>query len=198
MTGLDRLLAARPFEAVAIGASAGGIDALFTVLGALPADMKVPIVAVLHLSPEHESRLAEIFGARLALRVREAESGMPLEPGTLYFAPPDYHLLVEPDLRLSLSCEPPVHFSRPSIDVLFESCAETWGDKLVAVVLTGANDDGARGLARVRESGGLAVVQDPAEATQPAMPSAAIALAGADCVLSLPEIGTLLHTVLSP
>jgi two-component system, chemotaxis family, protein-glutamate methylesterase/glutaminase len=188
----DALLKGRRIQAVAIGASAGGIDALFRLTTNLPAAFALPIVAVVHLPEGHVSRLPEIFSARLALRVEEARPGAPLSPGTLYFAAPGYHLLVEPQRTFSLSCEPPVRFSRPAIDLLFESCAEAYGEALLALVLTGANDDGARGLRRVRECGGLAVVQDPGEAVHRTMPDEAIKRAGPQAVLSLAEMHSLL------
>jgi two-component system chemotaxis response regulator CheB len=184
-------------EAVAIGASAGGIDALFVLLEGMPATMRAPIVIVLHLPEQHESKLQQVFGARLAVPVKEAEPHAPVTGGTVWFAPPGYHLLVENDRSFSLSCDPPVLFSRPSIDVLLESCAEAYGDRLAALVLTGANEDGARGLARIAELGGLTAVQDPAEAAHKAMPQAAVAAADPDYVLSLAALRRLLHTVVS-
>jgi two-component system chemotaxis response regulator CheB len=180
-------------EAVAIGTSAGGIDALFALLGGLPAAYPLPIVTVLHVPETHDSRLAEVFGARLALRVREAAAGAPVEPGTLYFAPSGYHLLVEADRTFSLSCEPPVLFSRPSIDVLLESCADAYGPRLAALVLTGASEDGARGLAQVRAGGGLAAVQSPQEAAHATMPAAAVAHASPQWVLPLAGLHELLQ-----
>lgn len=187
--------AQRPIQAVAIGASAGGIDALFAMLGGLSGDRLPPVVIVLHLPPGHESRLPEIFGARLRLQVSEARPGESLQPGRVYFAPPDYHLLVEPEQTFSLSCEPPVNYSRPAVDLLFESCADAFGPGLLAIILTGANDDGARGLARVREAGGIAIVQAPDEAQHGTMPQAAIARAGADLVLPLAGIHEFLATL---
>lgn len=184
-------------EAVAIGASAGGIDALFVLLEGIPATMRAPIFIVLHLPEQHESKLPQVFGARLAVPVKEAEPHAPVAGGTVYFAPPGYHLLVENDRSFSLSCDPPVLFSRPSIDVLLESCAEAYGDRLAGLVLTGANEDGARGLARIAELGGLTAVQDPAEAAHKAMPQAALAAAEPDYVLSLAALRRLLHTVVS-
>jgi two-component system chemotaxis response regulator CheB len=182
-------------EAVAIGASAGGIDALFTLLDDLQEPVMVPIVVVLHLPEDHESRLVQVFSHRVPLLVEEAQPRAPLEAGTLYIAPPGYHLLVEEDRTFSLSCDPPVLFSRPSIDVLMESCAEAYGPTLLGMMLTGANEDGARGLARVKACGGLTAVQDPAEALHPAMPRAAIAHADPDFVLPLAGLHRLLHTV---
>jgi two-component system chemotaxis response regulator CheB len=182
-------------DAVAIGASAGGIDALFTILDDLRPPVRAPIIIVLHLPEDHESRLVEVFAGRMALPVREAQPGAPATPGTVYFAPPGYHLLVEADRTFSLSCDAPVLFSRPSIDVLLESCADAYGTGLVGMVLTGANEDGAAGLARVRARGGLTAVQDPSEAEHSAMPRAAIAAAHPDYVLPLTGLQRLLQTV---
>lgn len=181
--------------AVAIGASAGGIDALFTLLDGVPADLRAPIIAVLHLPEDHESRLVEVFASRLAVPVEEAQPHAPVQGGKVYFAPPGYHLLVEADCSFSLSCDAPVQFSRPSIDVLLESCAEAWGERLAGLVLTGANDDGARGLARIKALGGLTAVQAPQEAAHSAMPLAAIRSTHPDYVLPLAGLRTLLHTV---
>ncbi|MDB5860049.1 MAG: chemotaxis protein CheB [Ramlibacter sp.] len=182
-------------ETVAIGASAGGIDALFTLLRGLRQPFRGSVVVVLHLPEDHESRLVEVFAARLAIDVREAQPGAPVASGKLYFAPPGYHLLVEADRTFALSCDPPVRFSRPSIDVLFESCADAYGPELAGMVLTGANEDGARGLAAIKARGGLTAVQDPAEAAHAAMPLAAIAAADPDFVLPLAGLGHLLQTV---
>jgi two-component system chemotaxis response regulator CheB len=185
----------RHVDAVAIGASAGGIDALFTLLEGLPVPMRAGIVIVLHLPEDHESRLAEVFAARTGVPVHEARPGQPLAPGAIYNAPPGYHLLLEGDGTFALSCDPPVLFSRPSIDVLLESCADALGPRLAGFVLTGANEDGARGLARIHAAGGLTAVQDPAEAAHATMPEAAIAADPPDFVLPLAGLRTLLHTV---
>jgi two-component system chemotaxis response regulator CheB len=189
---------ARRAEAVAIGASAGGFDALFALLEGLPAPMRAAIVVVLHLPQDHESRLSELFGHRVAVPVQEAGPGAPLAPGRIHFAPPGYHLLVEGDRTFALSCDAPVLFSRPSIDVLMESCADVYGPELAGIVLTGANDDGARGLAAIRAAGGLAAVQDPAEAAHAHMPAAAIAAADPDYVLPLAGLRCMLHTLVRP
>ena len=185
-------------KAVAIGASAGGIDALFTLLDGLQPPVAAPIMVVLHLPENHESQLVPVFRTRVGLPVREAEPHAPVEAGTLYFAPPGYHLLVEADHSFSLSCDPPVLFSRPSIDCLLESSADAYGDGLAGIILPGASEDGARGLARVRALGGLTAVQEPAEAAYPAMPAAAAALAQPDFVLPLAGLRRLLHTVVRP
>jgi two-component system, chemotaxis family, protein-glutamate methylesterase/glutaminase len=182
-------------DAVAIGASAGGIDALFSLLQDLEPPVHAAIVVVLHLPEQHESRLAQVFGSRSRLPVEEAQPHAPVQAGTLYFAPPGYHLLVEADHSFSLSCDPPVLFSRPSIDVLLESCAEAYGNRLLGMVLTGANEDGARGLASIKACGGLTAVQDPAEASHVVMPEAAIRVADPEFVLPLTGLRALLHTV---
>ncbi|MFT4172741.1 MAG: chemotaxis protein CheB [Rhodocyclaceae bacterium] len=174
-----------PIDAVVIGASAGGVEALSTLLGAVPGTFRPAILVVLHLPPDRTSLLADILGHRCALPVRDAMDKEPIAPGVVYCAPADCHLLIEPDFSLSLSIDEPVNFSRPSIDVLFESAALAYGRRLLAIVLTGANDDGARGLVTVRAQGGTAWVQQPAQAQHDVMPAAALAQAGADAVMSL-------------
>lgn len=185
-------LAGRGVDAVVIGASAGGLEALLAILTQLPAGYHLPLLAVLHLPSHGDSRLAEVLGARMNLPVREAADKERIQPGTLYVAPGGYHLLVEQDLSLSLSCDPPVHYSRPSIDVMMESAADAWGDRLAGILLTGANDDGADGLARIGQRGGLTIVQDPNEAAVRAMPQAAIARRAPGHVLGLAGIHALL------
>jgi two-component system chemotaxis response regulator CheB len=182
----------RRVEAVVLGASAGGIEALLALLRELPSPWRLPVVIVLHLPEKHESHLAEIFGERLRLPVHEAADKMPLAPGHVYFAPPGYHLSIERDRRFSLSCEPPVRFSRPSIDVLMASAADAYGPALAGLLLTGANDDGAEGLQRIHLAGGLTAVQDPDEAQVSTMPEAAMALHSPDHVLPLRELRALL------
>ena len=182
-------------EAIVIGASAGALEALSSLLPGLPADYRLPILVVVHLPPDKTSLLAELLRVRCAIRVREAEDKEPIESGVIYFAPPDYHLLVEQDKRLSLSDDEPVLFSRPSIDVLFESAADAYGDGLIGVVLTGANSDGANGLKAVVEAGGVAVVQSPGSAYAVAMPEAAIAACPEARVLPVNEIAAYLREV---
>ncbi|KAF1049470.1 chemotaxis protein CheB [Xylophilus sp.] len=179
-------------ELIAIGASAGGVDALLQLLGGLPEGFGLPIVAVLHLPPQGDSVLADVFAARTPLRAHEAADKERLAPGTIYFGPPGYHLLIEADASVSLSCEAEVHYSRPSIDVLFDSGAAAYGPRLAAILLTGANEDGAEGLAAVHAAGGLTVVQDPAEAQIAVMPEAAIARQAPDHILRLADIHQLI------
>jgi two-component system chemotaxis response regulator CheB len=171
---------------VVVGTSAGGLRALETILGALPATFAIPIVAAAHRSRESEL-FASVMQGMIALPVREAEDKEPLTAPGVYLAPPDYHLLLEPG-GLALSVDDPVSFSRPSIDVLFESAADAYGASVLAVLLTGANHDGARGLARIRAAGGIAIVQDPKTAESPEMPNAAIATGAVDSVLPLGDI----------
>jgi len=182
-------------EAVVIGASAGALEALSLILPTLPADFGLPLFIVVHVPPDRESLLAELFGAKCRIKVREAEDKEPVHGGTVYFAPADYHLLVEPDKSLSLSNEEPVLYSRPSLDVLFESAADAYGPGLIGIVLTGANQDGARGLKAIAEAGGAAIVQNPLGAYAAAMPEAAIAEVPGAKVLSLHEIADYLQGV---
>lgn len=185
---------ASPARLVVIGASVGAVEALGVILPEFPASWPHPVIVVVHLPRRNDSLLPSIFGARCALPVKEAEDKEPLCAGTIYFAPPDYHLLVNPDLTLALSSDEPVHFSRPSVDVLFESAADVFGDAVTGVILTGANDDGAAGLAAISAGGGTCVVQDPATATGRPMPDAALSTCPDATVLDLPAIARFLTT----
>lgn len=178
-------------ELVAVGTSLGGLNALTTLLGQLPPELAVPIVIVQHRSASPDgAALAAILQDRTRLPILEAEDKMPLEAGRVYLAPADYHLLVEQRGLLALSTDAPVRSARPSIDVLFESAAEAYGEGLVGVLLTGASSDGADGLAQVKARGGWAIVEDPSTAECRTMPAAGLALTAVDCVLPLPEIGS--------
>jgi len=170
---------------VVIGASAGGVEAVGRLLQALPGTTRVAFAVVLHVPPDRPSQLAELFGERCALWVKEAEDKEYIEPGMVYIAPPNYHLLVEPDGSFALSVEDAVLYSRPSIDLLFESAAYAYGSGLLGIVLTGASNDGACGLAEVRRQGGRAWVQDPASARARVMPQAALEQASPHRVLDL-------------
>jgi len=172
---------------IVMGASAGGLRALETVLGGLPRGFPVPIVAVQHRSRESSDAYADILGRSVKLPVREIEDDDVLRAPGVYLAPPDYHVLIEPG-RMVLSIDDAVSYSRPSIDVLFESAADVFGAKLIGVLLTGANHDGAKGLSRIKQAVGYAIVQDPRTAESPAMPAAGIAAAPVDEVLPLEEI----------
>lgn len=186
---------AAPVEAVVIGVSAGGLKALTAILPGLPRTYPLPIMICIHLPPGKKSIVAELFDEKCALDVHEAEDKEPIEPGTVYFAPPDYHLMVEPDRRLSLSSEEPVLFSRPSINVLFETAADAYGAGLLGIVLTGANNDGAQGLSTIMLAGGTAIIEDPAEAYAAAMPQAAIDACPGAQVMSLEEMASYLQSL---
>ena len=175
-------------ELVVIGASAGGVSALRQLVGALPRGFRRPVVLVLHLPRDRPSLLVDVLASVAALPVIEADDKQPLLPGHVYVAPPDYHLLVEDRSSLALSVDEPVLFSRPSIDVLFQSAADAFGPGLLAILLTGASADGSDGVAAVRAAGGAAWIQDPRDAEVSLMPASAIAQAGADAVLSLDRI----------
>lgn len=182
-------------RAVVIGASAGGVAALFQVLGALPSAFAIPVLCVLHLPDDRHSQLAGVMQRRLHRPVCEARDKERIRSGEIYVAGPGYHLSVERDLTLSLSQEEPVHFSRPAIDFLFISAADAYGDGLLGVLLTGANEDGARGLAYIKNNGGRTIVQDPRDAQVALMPEAALALHQPDHILTLSGIGQLLATL---
>lgn len=182
----------KDIQAIVVGASAGGVSALLSLFHALPKDFSIPIVCVLHLPDDRHSQLAQVFKRRLGREVREAQDKQTISAGTIYFAGPGYHLSLEQDLSFSLSQEDRVHFSRPSIDILFESAADAYGSTLVGVLLTGANEDGARGLAYIKQLGGYTFVQDPSEAHVATMPEAALALHLPDYTLPLSGIGQLL------
>lgn len=179
-------------DAIVIGGSSGAIEVLNLLLPALPAGLRAAVIVLLHLPRDRRSLLVEIFRDRCALPVREAEDQQPILPGHLYFAPPDYHLLVDRGPRLALSIGPLVHFSRPSIDVLFQSAADCYGAGLLGILLSGANEDGAQGLAAIHAAGGQAVVQAPDSAAMRAMPDAALALVDTAHVLPPAAIATLL------
>ncbi|WP_277762040.1 chemotaxis protein CheB [Pseudomonas sp. A34-9] len=179
-------------EAIVVGASAGGVEALLSLLVPLRRGYALPIIVVLHLPEERRSQLAEVFARRVDMPVHEAADKQEIVPGNVYFATPGYHLSVEQDRSLSLSLEERVHYSRPSIDYLFESAADAYGSSLAAVLLTGANHDGARGLAQVKRRGGFTIVQDPEEAQVATMPLAALKLQQPDHVLPIHGIGRLL------
>lgn len=173
---------------VVVGASWGGLYALMELLGALPTDFNCPIVIVQHRAPDDDDRrLGDVLSRYSALPVEDAEDKQPIEPGKVYLAPADYHLMVEDD-HFALTTEELVQWSRPSVDVLFESAADTFGDNVVAVLLTGLGRDGAAGLARVRDSGGCTIVQQPSSADKSAMPQAGIDAGGAVEILPLDEI----------
>jgi two-component system, chemotaxis family, protein-glutamate methylesterase/glutaminase len=173
---------------IVVGTSWGGLAALTKVLGDLPADFGLPVVVVQHRSKDSERLLVQLLQDVTELRVCEIEDKDPLTPGTVHVAPANYHVLIE-DGYASLTIEEPVRFSRPSIDVMFSSAADAYGAAAIGVVLTGANEDGARGLAHIVKRGGLALVQDPKTAEIPIMPQAAIRAVPTSEVLPLETLG---------
>jgi two-component system chemotaxis response regulator CheB len=177
------------YEAVVVGVSAGGLAALVEVLPKFDINMMLPVMIVQHQSNDSDDFLVRYFDQLCRQSVREVEDKMPVESGTIYFAPANYHLLVEPDRTLSLSTEARVNYSRPSIDVLFESAADTYMDRLVGIILTGANPDGTNGAARIKELGGLIIAQDPETAEAKAMPMSVIKHVQVDHILPLNRIG---------
>ncbi len=189
---LDAKIENRKIEAIVIGASAGGIKALLFLLSRLPVFFSIPIVIVVHMPESRESRLADVFQHHMMIKVAVAEDKDYLRPGHVYFAGPGYHLSIECNRSFSVSCEEPVHFSRPSIDVLMSSAADVYGASLVGILLTGANQDGAEGMARINAVGGLTVIQDPAEAEMAVMPESALKLFTPDFVLPLSDIQSLI------
>lgn len=182
----------RPYDAVVIGGSAGAIQALPALLGQLPADFALPVTLVLHRLEGVGGHLAQYLDRHCALPVVEAEDKQPLQGGHVYLAPAGYHLLLEQQRHFSLSVDGRISYSRPSIDVLFESAADVYAERLVGVILTGANSDGSAGLARLKAAGGLAIVQDPETAMADFMPRAALKATQADQILSLQGIASLL------
>jgi two-component system chemotaxis response regulator CheB len=181
------------YDIVALASSAGGITALGKVLGELPAGFQVPVLVVQHLDPRHETVIADVLGRRTQLKVKLAESQERIQPGIVYVAPPNRHLLVDSAGALTLTNTELVHFVRPSADLLFESVAGAYGQRAIACVLSGTGRDGAMGVGAVKSRGGTVIVQDPATADFAGMPDAAVAAGPADFVLPLDEIGAVIR-----
>lgn len=179
-------------EAVAMGASAGGLEAVKTILRCLDRDFRFPIFVCLHVAPDPDSSLAALLCRATGLVVMEAEDKQPIEEGRVYVAPGGYHLLVEKDYTFSLSVDERVNYSRPSIDVLFESAADAYRERLVGVLLTGASADGAKGLKAIQDLGGVVLAQDPETASQATMPRSGIQSTNTKNILALEEIGAAL------
>ncbi|MEU5434653.1 chemotaxis protein CheB [Streptomyces sp. NPDC020719] len=184
---------AERYDIVAVASSAGGIHGLGVLLGALGADFPVPVLIVQHLDPRHRTVIAEVLARRMSLPVKLAEDGERAEPGVVYVAPPDRHLLVGPEGTLSLSRSELVHFLRPSADLLFESVAGAYGPRAIACVLTGTGSDGAMGVDAVKSRGGTVIAQDPGTAEFKGMPEAAVGTGAVDFVLPLEEIATVIR-----
>lgn len=186
------------YQAIVIGCSTGGVRALSLLLGGLTPALRVPVIVVCHTGGEDVDMLREVLSLKSALPVLEATERREPLPGQVYLAPSGYHLLLEADHCFALSVDERVCYSRPAIDVLFASAATQYGAQLIGVVLTGANEDGADGLKRIRDNQGLAIVQAPEDAEASAMPAAAIARAGADYIVPLTGIAPILNRLCSP
>ena len=185
------------YEAVVMGVSAGGISALEALLPVLSPDFHLPVLVVQHQRPDAGDFLSLHFDKHCGLNVKEAEDKEPLTGGTIYFAPANYHLLVEAGKTLALSTQEKELFSRPSIDVLFETAAEAYRDRLIGIILTGANSDGTRGMIRIKELGGYLIAQSPESAEAGTMPRSAIENAGVETILELEQIGPFVNQLLS-
>jgi two-component system, chemotaxis family, protein-glutamate methylesterase/glutaminase len=182
------------YDLVVVGTSWGGLAALRTLVGALPDSFRMAVTLVQHRHKDSDHVLRALLQERSPLVVCEVEDKMPLEEGHIYVAPPDYHTLIEPG-HFALSTEAPVRFSRPSIDVTFNSAADAYGHRVVGIILTGANADGANGLSRISELGGLALIQDPQTAESPMMPAAAQKAVPRARVMALDRIGEYLRSL---
>lgn len=185
-------------QALVIGGSAGAVGALLQLLPALPGGYPMPVLIVIHLPPDHDGALAGLLNSQCQVAVQEAEDKEPLRPGVAFMAPANYHMLVEPDFHISLSADDPVLFSRPSIDVLFESAADAYGSALAGVILTGASHDGARGLQAVHRAGGRTFVQEPGTAEAPTMPLAALTSCPEARALPLTQLAQALRDLVLP
>ena len=189
--------ATKPIAAALIGGSAGALDVVRQVLAQLTAQVAVPIVIVLHL-PEHaQDGMAALLRHGSVLPVKQAEDKEPLRAGHIYVAAPAYHLLIEPTRTFALSLDAPVRYSRPAIDVLFESACDAYREALLAVLLSGASDDGAAGLQEIHAAGGITIVQEPSDADVPTMPRAALALFSPTFTWSAGELAAQLPRLLS-
>jgi two-component system, chemotaxis family, protein-glutamate methylesterase/glutaminase len=176
------------YEAVVIGVSAGGLFALSGILGELPVDFPLPIVVIQHRSKDERILLEDVLQSKCKIKIKQADEKEKVERGFVYIAPAGYHLLIEQDRSFSLSCDAPVNFSRPSIDVLFETAAEVYEDKIIGVILTGANKDGAAGIQAIKRRGGITIAQNPASASFPVMPQAAIDTGSVEYIFELEEV----------
>jgi two-component system chemotaxis response regulator CheB len=180
------------YEAIVIGVSSGGMNAMKVMFSLLPKEFKTPIIIVQHISSQSENLWIRLLNDKSNLHIKEADEKESIEYGKVYIAPPNYHLLIERNKTFSLTIDERVNFARPSIDVLFESAAEAYKNKLIGVILTGSNNDGTNGLKRIKEYGGLTIVQDPTTAESNYMPASAIAAMQMDYILTLENIIKLL------
>lgn len=188
--------AKKKYQAVVIGSSAGGLNALKTIFETLDKRFPLPLIIVQHMSPDADNYLPLFLNNMKKIKVKEADEKELPQPGIAYVAPPNYHLLIEHDKTFSLTVGERVNYARPSIDVLFETAAEAYGEGLIGIILTGANNDGTVGLKKIKELGGMAVIQDPEEAEADLMPRSALEAVKPNHVLKLKEIANLLNTLI--
>jgi two-component system, chemotaxis family, protein-glutamate methylesterase/glutaminase len=183
------------YKAIVVGSSAGGLNALSALLPSLPADFRLPMIIAQHVHPTQNGYFTESLNRKSKLPVRLAGEKESILEGHIYFAPPNYHLLIERDETFSLSIDPRVNYARPSIEVLFESAVYVWSSGLIGVMLTGANNDGAEAMRLIKRCGGLTIAQDPSTAESPMMPQSAIDAGGVDEILTLEQIARLLQSL---
>lgn len=183
------------YDIVVVGVSSGGMAALSIILPMLSQDFTLPVIIVQHQHPHADDFLVRYLNEKCRIPVKHAEEKALIEPATIYLASPNYHLLIEQDRTFSFSIAAHVNYARPSIDVLFETAADTFGANTIGIILTGANNDGSYGLKMIHECGGLTIVQDPATAEATEMPRAAIEATEIDYILPLAEIGHMLNTL---
>jgi two-component system, chemotaxis family, protein-glutamate methylesterase/glutaminase len=180
------------YEAIVIGVSSGGMNAMKIMFSLFPENFNLPVIIVQHLSSRSDSQWIKVLNERSNLHIKEADEKEKIEKGIVYIAPPNYHLLIEKNRTFSLTIDEKVNYARPSIDVLFESAAEVFKNKLIGIVLTGANNDGTIGIRKIKESGGLVIIQDPETAESPYMPASALSAVKPDYILDLDDIIKLL------
>lgn len=180
------------YQAIVIGVSSGGINALKSIFSVLPADFSIPIIVVQHVSPRSDNKWIKLLSDKCNLFLKEADEKEKIKKGNVYIAPPNYHLLIEKNKTFSLTIDERVNFARPAIDVLFDSAAEVFKNKLIGVILTGSSSDGTLGLKKIKEYGGLTIAQDPETAESAFMPTSAIADVQVDYILPLDGIADLL------
>jgi len=180
------------YKAIVIGVSSGGMHAMKVMFSLLPKNFNTPVIIVQHMGASSDNQLINILNEKSNLSIKETDEKEKIENGKVYIAAPNYHLMIERDKTFSLTVDEPVNYARPSIDVLFESAADAYKDKLIGVILTGSSSDGTAGLKKIKENGGLTIAQDPKTAESAYMPATAIAVVQVDFILSLEEIIKLL------
>lgn len=176
-----------------LGGSAGGFGVILNILKSIPKNFPIPILVIVHRNPKFESNFEKVFEKNFSIQIKTASDKEPIKEGHAYFAPPGYHLLIEPDFKLALDNSEPVQFSRPSIDVTFESVSEVYQENCIAILFSGANQDGAKGLLAIKNRGGQCIVQDPQSADVPTMPQAAIDIQAYHHIYTTEEIIKYIH-----